>query len=128
MGFIAGLTWFILCIVVGVSASNRGRFGFGYFLLSLFLSPLAGIIIILLLGENKNMRKDRLEEEAEIRESVALRYKDDNYTKTVFKNVTNDLLDYSQTKKCPFCAEEIKFEAILCRFCGKDIVNENPLS
>jgi hypothetical protein len=47
------LAWLVLAVVVGIVASNRGRSGFGYFLLSLILSPLIGLIILLILGRNE---------------------------------------------------------------------------
>jgi hypothetical protein len=39
------LGWFMFSIVAGIIASSRGRSGFGYFMLSLILSPLIGLIL-----------------------------------------------------------------------------------
>jgi hypothetical protein len=45
--FYAG--WFLLAVVIGIGASGRGRSGFGWFLLSLLLSPLIGFVLLVLL-------------------------------------------------------------------------------
>lgn len=50
MGFV--IVWFALSIVAGVIAGNKGRSGFGFFLLALLLSPLVGIIAALVAGAN----------------------------------------------------------------------------
>ena len=44
------LFWFIISIIVGVWAGNQGRSGFGYFLLSIILSPIIAGLILLLSG------------------------------------------------------------------------------
>lgn len=44
--------WFIFAIAVGVFASNRGRSGFGWFVLSMLISPLLGLLFV---AVNKNL-------------------------------------------------------------------------
>ena len=80
----------LLCCAVFAYADNRGRSGFGFFLLSFFLSPLVGIIIAMLLGPNQAA-------------------------------VDNAALQAGTSKKCPYCKEIIKADAVVCRFCGRDI-------
>src|SRR5262245_57853135 len=51
------ILWLLLAIVVGIAARARGRSGFAFFILAVILSPLIGLIIVLVLP---NLRHERL--------------------------------------------------------------------
>jgi len=47
------ILWLGVSILVGALASGKGRSGFGWFILSVLLSPIIGAIALVIAGEKK---------------------------------------------------------------------------
>lgn len=58
--------WIILSIIVGSLATKYGRSGFGFFVLSLLLSPLIGAVILLIAGRTiqNELEREAIKERA----------------------------------------------------------------
>jgi hypothetical protein len=91
MGFILG--WIVFSVVAALISSNKGRGFFGVFFLSLLLSPVVGLIVALV-----------MDSKAQLDAKGAM--------------ATGAQGDF---RKCPFCAEAIRKEAIKCKHCGSDV-------
>ncbi|WP_312839849.1 hypothetical protein [Delftia tsuruhatensis] len=88
--------WLILCVLVGVWASKKGRSGIGAFLFSLFLSPLVGAIIVALMKPEGEAALPRDE-------------------------LGNPITPATHVH-CPDCRELVRKEARKCKHCGSALM------
>jgi len=61
------ILWLVLCALVGQLAHSNGRSGVLFFFLSLFLSPLIGLIAALVAGRSEAATAARIEAEERLR-------------------------------------------------------------
>ncbi len=97
--------WVFICHLIAKAAKAKGRSYAGFFCLSFFFSPLLGWIIVLAMAKP----------------TIA------GATAAPIDSTANASLaksDGVELFKCPKCAEWIKAEAEICRFCGYSIAND----
>jgi hypothetical protein len=86
--------------IVAYVATQKGRSASGFFWLSFFLSFLVGILVVLAIP------------------------KVDKAPQAINPNSNFASSAEGKLFKCPYCAEWVKSEARVCRYCGKDIADD----
>lgn len=83
--------WLIFSFLVATWASSKGRSWFGYFVLSLLLSPLVGAIVVAIAGQNKPALESAAVQSGEMRKCPACAE-----------------LIRSEARKCRHCGTEVE--------------------
>jgi len=114
--FVQGVIFGCACAIL---ANSKNRSIGGYFFLGFFLGIIGLLIAVGVPKLNEQESKDR--------KSTSYlwknQYEDDKHEEPA--DVDAKVVPAVSTKECPFCAETIKYAAVVCRYCGRDLPERN---
>ena len=103
--------WIGFSIAVGAAASSRGRTGIGWFLLALIFSPILMLVLVLVIPRKNGASVTIVEGPPHVPLVGKSRY---------FDPRTGARTPPPTHKTCPACAEAVRIDARICRFCRHD--------
>ena len=104
------LLWLIFCVIVGSVAKNKGRSFLAFALLSVVISPIGGLIVLLLMGNKVPEQVNSYS--ASVPDSQKL----------PDTNIQSEVLDADNAVSfCPNCGAMLAPDAKFCPKCGNQI-------
>lgn len=91
------LFWIVFVAVTGVMAAKRGRNVLGWVVLSIFFSPLLGILLLLLVGSSEDKKMERIASEEALRreirgEKLQQGFKIERYDSSTIRELIEDVV------------------------------------
>jgi hypothetical protein len=99
--------WLLFAAIVGIAASSRGRSGFGWFLLSILISPLLGLILVFVIPNKAAQAAAKTASEAQAAMKAA-------------QAGIEPITETTHTR-CPDCREWVRRDALICKHCRRPL-------